>query len=100
MGQDSFGYLGHALLRILGKTTEIDADDVVLDVASGSGYSAAVLSRIARAVVAVESNSDLVRKSSEQMMELGMDNVVVEQGPIESGWPDQAPYDVIIVNGA
>ena len=82
------------------QTTEIDADDVVLDVASGSGYSAAVLSWIARAVVAVESNSDLVRKSSEQMMELGMDNVVVEQGPIESGWPDQAPYDVIIVNGA
>ena len=79
------------------QTTEIDADDVVLDVASGSGYSAAVLSRIARAVVAVESNSNLVRKSSEQMMELGMDNVVVEQGPIESGWPDQAPYDVIIV---
>ena len=82
------------------QTTEIDADDVVLDVASGSGYSAAVLSRIARAVVAVESNSDLVRKSSEQMVELGIDNVVVEQGPIEYGWPDQAPYDVIIVNGA
>jgi protein-L-isoaspartate(D-aspartate) O-methyltransferase len=82
------------------QATEIEPEDVVLDVASGAGYAAAVVGRIARAVVAVESDPDLVRRSSEQMMELGMDNVVVEQGAIEQGWPDQAPYDVILVNGA
>ncbi|MGB0631169.1 MAG: protein-L-isoaspartate O-methyltransferase family protein [Alphaproteobacteria bacterium] len=82
------------------QATEIGEDDVVLDVACGTGYSAAVLGRIARAVVAVESDAGFVQRSSAQMTDLGLDNVVVEQGPVERGWPDQAPYDVILVNGA
>ena len=88
------------VLAKMNQATGIKSEDVVLDVASGTGYSAAVFSRIARAVVALESETDLVTKSSEQMIELGMDNVVVECGPIEYGWPDEAPYDVVFVNGA
>ena len=82
------------------QATDLNSEEVVLDVASGTGYSAAVLGRIARVVVAVESDDEMVQKSSQQMVELGMDNVVVEKGPIEFGWSEQAPYDVILVNGS
>ncbi|PPR11402.1 MAG: Protein-L-isoaspartate O-methyltransferase [Alphaproteobacteria bacterium MarineAlpha11_Bin1] len=96
----SRGMIEPMILGRMIQATELKSDEVVLDVASGTGYSAAVLGRIARVVVAVESDEDLVKKSTLQMVELGMDNVVIEQGPIELGWLDQAPYDVILVNGA
>ena len=82
------------------QATNLDENDVVLDVASGAGYSASILGCIARVVVALESNADLGKKASSKMTDLGIDNVVVEDGPIELGWEEQAPYDVIIVNGA
>ena len=82
------------------QATEVGPEDVVLDVACGSGYSSAVLGWIARAVVAVESDTDLAGAASARLTKLGLDNVVVEMGQINAGWADQAPYDVIIVNGA
>ena len=82
------------------QAAEIGPEDVVLDVACGSGYSSAILGRIARAVVAVESDTELAGAASARLTKLGMDNVVVEIGPINAGWSDQAPYDVIIVNGS
>ncbi len=82
------------------QAANIGEHDVVLDVASGAGYSASILGCIARAVVALESDAELVKKALSKMSDLGVDNVVVEEGPIECGWVDQAPYDAIIVNGA
>ena len=82
------------------QATEVGPEDVVLDVASGAGYSAAVLGRIARAVVAVESDTELAGAASTRITKLGLDNVVVEIGPINAGWSDQALYDVILVNGS
>jgi protein-L-isoaspartate(D-aspartate) O-methyltransferase len=82
------------------QAAEIGPEDVVLDVACGSGYSSAILGRIARAVVAVESDTELAGAASARLTKLGMDNVVVEMGPINAGWSDQAPYDVIMVNGS
>lgn len=82
------------------QAAEIGPEDVVLDVACGSGYSSAILGRIARAVVAVESDTELAGAASARLTKLGMDNVVVEIGPINAGWSDQAPYDVIMVNGS
>lgn len=82
------------------QAAEIGPEDVVLDVACGSGYSSAILGRIARAVVAVESDTELAVAASARLTKLGMDNVVVEMGPINAGWFDQAPYDVIMVNGS
>ena len=78
----------------------ISADAVVLDIGCATGYSSAVLGNIARAVVALESNVKLAELASSNMTALGLDNVVVEKGPVQAGWPDQAPYDVIMVNGA
>lgn len=82
------------------QAAEIGAEDVVLDIACGAGYSSAVLGHIARAVVAVESDTELAGSASARITKLGLDNVVVEIGPINAGWADQAPYDVIMVNGA
>ncbi|MBT6537417.1 MAG: protein-L-isoaspartate O-methyltransferase [Rhodospirillaceae bacterium] len=82
------------------QAAEVGPDDVVLDIACGAGYSSAVLGHIARAVVAVESDTDLAGAASARITKLGLDNVVVEMGPINAGWADQAPYDVIMINGA
>jgi protein-L-isoaspartate(D-aspartate) O-methyltransferase len=50
--------------------------------------------------VAVESDTKLAELAGERITKLGLDNVVIEIGPVNAGWGDQAPYDVIIVNGA
>lgn len=81
------------------QAAEIGPEDVVLDIACGAGYSSAVLGRIARAVVAVESDTELAGSAGARITKLGLDNVVVEMGPVKAGWADQAPYDVIMVNG-
>lgn len=74
--------------------------DVVLDVGCGSGYSAAVIARLAATVVALESDEALAARASAALSETGVDNALVVCGPLNLGHPAQAPYDVIVVNGA
>jgi protein-L-isoaspartate(D-aspartate) O-methyltransferase len=74
--------------------------DIVLDVGCGSGYSAAVLARLADSVVALESDADLARGASDALVELGIDNAAVVSGPLEAGYPSEGPYDVIFLEGA
>ena len=94
------GMVQPMILARMIQAAEISADAVVLDIACGSGYSSAVLARIARVVVALESDEQLSELAASQIMALGLDNVVLEYGDIKDGWPDQAPYDVIMINGA
>jgi protein-L-isoaspartate(D-aspartate) O-methyltransferase len=70
--------------------------DKVLEVGSGSGYAAAVISRIARNVIGVERQPQLVAIARERMHRLGYDNVEIVAGDGTKGWPGQAPYDVIL----
>ncbi len=79
---------------------EVTKHDIALDVGCGSGYSAAVLARLANSVVALESDPELAAKASETLVELGIDNVAVVTGPLEEGYPSEGPYDVIFVGGA
>ena len=79
---------------------EVDAGDVVLDVGTGTGYSAAILSQLAGSVIALESDAALAAQASERLSELGCDNVAVVEGALEAGYPSEAPYDVILVAGA
>jgi protein-L-isoaspartate(D-aspartate) O-methyltransferase len=74
--------------------------DIVLDVGCGTGYSAAVLARLANSVVALESDAGLAARASETLMELGIDNAAVVSGPLEAGYPAEGPYDVIILEGS
>ncbi len=79
---------------------EIQPGDRVLDVGAGTGYSAAVLSRLAKSVVALECDSALAEQASSTLSRLGCANVSVEQGPLPDGCPAHAPYDVIFVGGS
>jgi protein-L-isoaspartate(D-aspartate) O-methyltransferase len=76
----------------------ITAEDKVLDVGCGTGYSSVVLGRLARTVVALEQDADLVRIAS-GLLE-NQPNVQVTQGALIEGFKDGGPYDVIFVNGA
>ena len=71
--------------------------DRVLEIGAGSGYAAAVLSRIAAAVYTVERHPELADYARERLAALGYDNVRVRQGDGTRGWPEHAPYDAIIV---
>lgn len=82
---------------LLVQTAGISESDVVLDVGCGTGYSATVLGRLARAVVAVESALELLALAAGAADGADQDNVVFQQGPLAEGWPRQAPYDVILV---
>jgi protein-L-isoaspartate(D-aspartate) O-methyltransferase len=72
----------------------------VLEVGTGSGYQAAVLSRLAREVVSIERYRTLADQARERLRSLGYDNVEVVVGDGFAGVPDKAPYDRIIVTAA
>lgn len=72
-------------------------DDRVLEIGAGSGYAAALLSRIVREVYTVERHGELARYARERLAEAGYDNVWVKHGDGTLGWAEHAPYDGIIV---
>jgi len=84
--------------RIL-QAAEIGPDDLVLDIGCGSGYSSAVLSHLASAVVALESDAALAERANANLAELGIDNVAVIEGVLPEGCVKQGPFDVIFLNG-
>jgi protein-L-isoaspartate(D-aspartate) O-methyltransferase len=79
---------------------DVQQNELVLDIGSGLGYSAAVLARLAEAVVALEDNSERCQDSQEALAEFGADNVICQNGPLDAGAPEHGPYDVIVVEGA
>lgn len=79
---------------------EISKDDLVLDIASATGYSSAVIAQMASSVVALESDAELVKKSEERLNELEIHNVAVIEGELSEGVVKQGPYNVIIISGA
>ncbi len=76
---------------------ELDADDRVLEIGTGSGYAAALLGQIVREVHTVERIGKLVNYARERLELLGYDNVHVHQGDGTLGWEPEAPYDGIVV---
>jgi protein-L-isoaspartate(D-aspartate) O-methyltransferase len=78
----------------------IEADDAVLDVGTGTGYSAAVLGRLAATVVAVESDPELAAAARAALGAVGAANVSVHEGALEAGAPKFGPYDVVLIEGA
>jgi protein-L-isoaspartate(D-aspartate) O-methyltransferase len=78
------------------QAAELRPGDKVLEVGAGSGYAAAVISRIAARVVAIERQHDLVEIARERMRRLGYDNVEIVEGDGSKGCADQAPFDAIV----
>ena len=79
---------------------EIGADAAVLDVGCCTGYSTAVLSRLAKAVVAVEVDAGLAAAAGRILRQQDVNNAVVIEGPLEKGAPSHAPFAAILLNGA
>jgi len=73
---------------------------VAMVVGVGPGYAAAILARLVQTVVAVESDEALARQANTALSELGVDNVAVFNAPHAEGYPAQAPYDTILIDGA
>lgn len=73
--------------------------DLVLDVGCATGYSSAVLGRLAEAVVALEEDEALIASATDILAVESCDNVAVVSGPLKAGLAAQGPYDVIFING-
>lgn len=118
VGQQDIAYLGEDLcvsgaggpaprhlieppcLAKLVQLAEIGQDDVVLDIGCATGYSSAVLAKLASSVVALEADETLAAAATSTLLEIDADNVAVVTGPLADGYPSQSPYDVIFLNGS
>ncbi len=88
------------VLAKLIQAAEIAPQDRVLDVGCATGYSTALLARLAGSVVALEEDATLARHARENLAAIGAANAEVVSGALPDGWPAGAPYDVILINGA
>jgi len=86
------------LARLL-QLAAIDDDDKVLEIGCATGYATAILSRLSAHVIALESDPRLAAEARAHLAEFGLGARLVE-GKLDAGWPQDSPYDVILVNGA
>ncbi len=88
------------IVALMLEAAELAPGDRVLEVGAGSGYAAAVMSRLAGAVYAIERHQDLADLAAGRMKGLGLANVQIIAGDGSRGWPDEAPFDAILVAAA
>jgi protein-L-isoaspartate(D-aspartate) O-methyltransferase len=96
---------GRALLRpmVLAKLVQaarVGRTDRVLDIGCATGYSSAVLARLADSVVALEEDAELAKQAKEALAAVGAVGVEVVTGPLKDGWAAGGPYDIILLDGA
>ncbi|MFN8091471.1 MAG: protein-L-isoaspartate(D-aspartate) O-methyltransferase [Vicinamibacteria bacterium] len=88
------------IVGFMTEALELRGGERVLEIGTGSGYQAAVLARIASRVFSIEIVAALAAESAERLKRLGYDNVRVRAGDGYAGWPEEAPFDAIIVTAA
>lgn len=88
------------IVAAMTEALELTGSERVLEVGAGSGYQAAILSLLAREIIAVEARPLLARTARERLSQLGYSNVRVEIGDGTLGWPAGAPYEAILVAAA
>jgi protein-L-isoaspartate(D-aspartate) O-methyltransferase len=86
------------LARLI-QLAEVQRTDTVLDLACATGYSTAILSRLAASVVGVEADAALARRARDTLTLLGIENAAIVDGDPQGGCPRQGPFDVIVING-
>ena len=88
------------IVALMTDLADVDRDETVLEIGTGSGYQAAVLSAVADHVYTIEIVEMLGRRATEDLARLGYDNVTVRIGDGYAGWPEHAPFDAIVVTAA
>lgn len=86
------------MVAYMAEALELTKESRVLEIGTGSGYAAAVLGQIAKQVVTIERIETLATQAESRIEELGYMNVHVVHADGTLGWPDQAPYDAILVS--
>ncbi|HEV7255799.1 MAG TPA: protein-L-isoaspartate(D-aspartate) O-methyltransferase [Mesorhizobium sp.] len=86
------------VVALMAEAAKLSRRSRVLEVGAGSGFAAAVLSRIAAEVFAIERHAALTEQARRRLEALGFDNVTLHTGDGTEGWPEQAPFDAIIVS--
>jgi protein-L-isoaspartate(D-aspartate) O-methyltransferase len=84
----------------MSELADLAPGESVLEIGTGSGYHAAVLARLAERVLTIEIVPGLALRARRTLAELGIDNVVVRAGDGYGGWPEEAPFDAIVLTAA
>lgn len=113
MGEENAAYLDGAqpigegqtisqpyIVALMTQSARLSPEDKVLEIGTGSGYGAAILSRVAREVVTVERIPSLTTKVNIIYKKLGYDNILVKVANGSLGWKEESPYDAIVVTAA
>jgi len=88
------------VVAVMTEALALEGDEKVLEVGTGSGYQAAVLGELAREVHTIEIVEPLGLRARDDLAELGYDNVHVRVGDGYRGWPEEAPFDAIVLTAA
>ena len=88
------------IVALMTEKLDLQPGEKVLEIGTGSGYQSAVLSRLAGRVFSIEIVPELARSAAERLTRLGYTNVTVRAGDGYRGWPEEAPFDGIVVTAA
>jgi protein-L-isoaspartate(D-aspartate) O-methyltransferase len=88
------------IVAMMTQALELTGDEKVLELGTGSGYQTAILAELARQVITVERLSALAESAKKLLDKLGYKNITVHNAGDELGWPEDAPYDAIMVTAA
>jgi protein-L-isoaspartate(D-aspartate) O-methyltransferase len=88
------------MVALMSEVAELSGGEKVLEIGTGSGYQAAILARLAREVYTVEFLPALSGHARAILDSMGLDNVFIRSGDGSEGWPEEAPFDVILVTAA
>ena len=100
IGSMSFSSAQPTIVALMTQALDLTGKEKVLEIGTGSGYQAAVLSGLVRELYSIEIVEPLGQMARERLAALGYDNVIVRIGDGYAGWPEQAPFDRIILTAA
>jgi protein-L-isoaspartate(D-aspartate) O-methyltransferase len=88
------------MVAYLAESLALVGDETILEIGTGSGYQAAVLSRLAKRIYTIERIEPLAEKAQKVLRRLGIDNVEISVGDGSHGWPERGPFDRILATAA